>query len=233
MSGCYFPTLIPEHYGDVMVGVFNGETYNRAEINDQKALQFRATVRPLPGSGFKRGLRLSVFYYGDHYVEDAERTLLRFLVSFDHKYLNAASCILMPRTRRSAKPPRRWQGLFDLGHAAHDVGLEALLRYDHLEPNRRNDSTKERWIAGIAYWPKVTFATVTLRSSSTGNRCLITTSRRRGRRRADRGAHAGDFPERSEQTSMRRPRMQFGSEHAKPHAPRRRCRRGRDARRRR
>ena len=34
------------------------------------------------------------------------------------------------------------------------------MRYDRLEPNERNDSKKERWIGGIAYWPKVTVATV-------------------------------------------------------------------------
>ena len=40
------------------------------------------------------------------------------------------------------------------------IGIEGLFRYDRLNPNRGNDSTKERWITGIAYWPKVTASTV-------------------------------------------------------------------------
>src|SRR5207249_1610904 len=45
-AGASFHYNLPTNYGDVHVGVFNGENYNRAEVNNQKSLQVRATVRP-------------------------------------------------------------------------------------------------------------------------------------------------------------------------------------------
>lgn len=44
-------------YGDVHVGIFNGEGYNRAEVNGEQALMARVTVRPAPGHAVARGLR--------------------------------------------------------------------------------------------------------------------------------------------------------------------------------
>jgi hypothetical protein len=38
------------------------------------------------------------------------------------------------------------------------IGWEALLRYDHLEPNKDDDNRKNRTIAGIAYWLPTTGA---------------------------------------------------------------------------
>ena len=69
-AGVSFHTAFPRNYGDVHVGVYNGETYSRPEPNDQKAIQIRGTFRPLPGSATLRGLRLSAFYDADSYVRD-------------------------------------------------------------------------------------------------------------------------------------------------------------------
>jgi hypothetical protein len=160
--GAMFRTQFPGSYGEVMAGVYNGEFYSRAETNDQKALQIRATVRPFPGPGPKRGLRVTVFYNGDHYVQDAERRRFESIVSYEHKYLNAAWVFLDATDQTSVK-------VTDIDARGHSVwftprttiGIEGLFRYDRLDPNRSNDSTKERWIAGVAYWPKMTVASVT------------------------------------------------------------------------
>ena len=45
--GVAFHTNFPKNFGDVMVGIYNGETYSRPEANDQKAFQIRGTLRPL------------------------------------------------------------------------------------------------------------------------------------------------------------------------------------------
>ncbi len=82
--GAMFRTLIPNGYGEVMTGVYNGDGYTRSDPNDQKAFQVRATVRPLPGPGTQTGLRFTVFYDADHYVQDAERRRFESIVSFDH-----------------------------------------------------------------------------------------------------------------------------------------------------
>lgn len=159
--GVVFRTLFPNAYGEVQAGVYNGETYSRAEQNDQKAFQFRGTVRPMPGPGIKRGLRVSVFYDADHYVADAEKTRLETIVSFEHKYVSAAWVYLDTKdqlTRTAAELDGKGHSFWVTPRST--IGFEGLLRYDRLEPNHRNDSTKERWIGGVAYWPKVTVATV-------------------------------------------------------------------------
>ena len=57
--GVAFHTNFPKNFGDVMVGIYNGETYSRPEANDQKAFQIRGTLRPLPMSAVLRGLRFT------------------------------------------------------------------------------------------------------------------------------------------------------------------------------
>jgi hypothetical protein len=159
--GVVFRTQFPNAYGEVMGGVYNGETYTRADPNNQKAYQIRGTVRPFPGPGSKRGLRVTLFYDADHYVRDAQRRRFESLVSFEHKYVNAAWVFLDATDRTSVR-------VTDVDARGHSlwitprstIGIEGLFRYDRLNPNRSNDSTKERWIAGVAYWPKMTVATV-------------------------------------------------------------------------
>src|SRR4051812_27219653 len=45
-AGVSFHYNLPSNYGDIHVGWYNGENYNKAEVNDQKAIMVRATVRP-------------------------------------------------------------------------------------------------------------------------------------------------------------------------------------------
>ena len=52
--GASFRYNFGKNYGDVHTGFYNGENYNRAEANDQKAFMTRGTLRPLP-----QGLRRS------------------------------------------------------------------------------------------------------------------------------------------------------------------------------
>src|SRR5207245_1746427 len=74
-AGASFHYELPSNYGDVHVGVFNGENYNKAEVNDQKSLMVRATVRPFATMDpVLRGLRATTFYDGDNYIKNAERT---------------------------------------------------------------------------------------------------------------------------------------------------------------
>src|SRR5262245_7839430 len=49
-AGVSFHYSLPSNYGDFHVGVYNGENYQRVELNNEKALELRATVRPF-GTG--------------------------------------------------------------------------------------------------------------------------------------------------------------------------------------
>jgi hypothetical protein len=156
-AGGSFHYQFPSNYGDVHVGVFNGENYNRAETNNQKALMVRATVRPFATQvPVLRGFRATVFYDGDHYVSDAERARLMAGLSFEHQYLNAAFEYLDTHDQTSAKPgvpSVEGKGFSIWATPKSTKGWEALLRYDHLKPNASaSDAERNRTILGVSYW---------------------------------------------------------------------------------
>ena len=47
-AGVSFHSAFPRDYGDFHVGIYNGDGYSKTEANDQKAVQIRGTIRPLP-----------------------------------------------------------------------------------------------------------------------------------------------------------------------------------------
>jgi len=152
-AGASFRTAFPRNYGDVQVGIYNGETYSRAEANDQKAIQIRGTVRPMPGAATLRGLRLTAFYDADSYVRDGDRKRFITAATFEHKYVNAAVQYLDTKDRPSITR-------VELDGTGYSVwvtpkfthGFEALVRYDDLQPDENVDAHRRRTIAGLAYW---------------------------------------------------------------------------------
>jgi hypothetical protein len=73
-AGASFHWNFPSNFGDVHVGLFNGENYNKAETNDRKAFSVRATVRPFASMApVARGLRATIFYDGDNYIKGDEK----------------------------------------------------------------------------------------------------------------------------------------------------------------
>jgi hypothetical protein len=70
-AGASFHAAFPANYGDFHVGIYNGEGYSKAEANNQKALQLRGSLRPLPVHPILRGWRLTGFYDADNYVANA------------------------------------------------------------------------------------------------------------------------------------------------------------------
>ena len=151
--GVAFHTNFPKNYGDVMVGIYNGETYTRPEANDQKAYQIRGTLRPVPMSAVFRGLRLTVFYDTDHYQQRAERQRFVVAPTFEHKYLNAAFQWVETADQASAIGPKvEGQGWSFWATPRSTKGIEGLVRFDHLEPDDNTERKRDRAIVGIAYW---------------------------------------------------------------------------------
>ena len=154
-AGASFHYNLPSNYGEVHVGLYNGETYSKAEVNDQKAVQVRGTVRPFARSmPVLRGLRLTAFYDGDNYVKGAERTRFIGQVTFEHTYVNAGFDYLNAKDQTSvARTDVEGKGYSIWATPKSPKGFEALLRYDHLTPNTRFDSqARSRTIVGVAYW---------------------------------------------------------------------------------
>ena len=143
----------PKNFGDVMFGVYNGEGYTRAEANNQQAYQLRATVRPLPLGGLFSGLRLTAFVDNDAPVDGGKRDRLVGALTFEHKYVNAAVEWLDAEDRLLPTAT----GIESNGYSVWvtprtSFGLEGLLRFDSLEPDKTLDGKKERKLAGVAYW---------------------------------------------------------------------------------
>lgn len=154
--GATFRYTFARDYGDVHTGFYNGDNYNRAEANDQKAFMIRGTARPLPRNSVLRGLRVTGFADLDAYVKDAERRRTVLAGTFEHKYVNAAYNYLwttdQPRAAAPETDGRGWSVWVNPKSNAASTGFEGLLRYDRLRPDVNTDAVRGRLIAGLAYW---------------------------------------------------------------------------------
>ena len=153
--GAAFRYNLPQNYGDIQTGFFNGENYNRPELNDQKSFMLRGTLRPFHTHSVLRGLRLTGFINKDAYVKNADRTRALFATTFEHPNLNAAFEYLATSDQnasatKTAVDGRGWS-VFVTPKTAR--GWEGIIRFDHLVPNKDVKSqVRERTIAGVAYW---------------------------------------------------------------------------------
>jgi hypothetical protein len=157
-AGASFHYDLPSNYGDVHAGVFNGENYQKAEVNDQKDYMVRASIRPLPaGSPLVRGLRGTIFYDKGHYVQDADRGRLIGAVTYEHEHVTAGFEYLNAHDQTSAAAANVHSRGYSIWmipkQSAAAVGWEGLVRYDHLTPDTAFAPQKQkRLITGVAYW---------------------------------------------------------------------------------
>jgi hypothetical protein len=150
---------LPGNYGDIHTGVYNGDGYQRVEANDQKAFQIRGTLRPFPLGGDLKGLRLTAFYDADRYVKHGPRNRFIASATFEHKYVNAAFDYLTATDRTSVTVPEiksngwtAWATPKILSLQESKSGLEGLIRFDSLKPNKSVDARRKRLIVGLSYW---------------------------------------------------------------------------------
>jgi len=146
-AGVSLRYALPRELGDVHAGIYNGDGYAKAEANDQKALQVRATVRPL------KGLRATIFYDGDHYIANGNRERLIAQATYEHKRFNAGVDALSTKDRTSVtKPELEGRGWSAWATPKLGNGWELLLRHDQNRPDRSADIDRRRDIIGMAYW---------------------------------------------------------------------------------
>lgn len=171
-AGLAMRYVFPSDYGEVHGGFYNGEGYSRAEANDEKAFQVRATFRPAPkATSAVKGLRAHVFLDSDNYISDAKRDRLFGTLTFEHKRVNAGLDVIATKDRTSRTKPelegRGW-GLWATPRIG-SKGWELLLRHDHNKPDRVANVARKRNITGVAYWlpnlQKVTTAVMLDRDS--------------------------------------------------------------------
>ena len=154
-TGVSFHYNFAGNYGDVHGGVYNGETYSRAEVNDQKGFMVRGSFRPLPMNPTFRGLRVSGFYDADSYLKDGERRRGIVAASFEHPYMNAEFSYLTTadQTRVSlTKVDGHGWSAWVTPKTPDNIGWEGLVRFDHMEPDKTLEGRRNRAILGVSYW---------------------------------------------------------------------------------
>ena len=173
-AGASFHYNLPSNYGDIHVGVYNGENYQRVDVNNQKALELRGTLRPFARSlPVLRGLRGHFVYYNDHYAGSDERKRLMGNVTFEHTYVNAGFDYLDAKDQTLATVldvSSRGYSIWATPRIplARGASWEVLARYDHWTPNRSgaiapasatgrpgvpfSDQQQKRAIVGVSYW---------------------------------------------------------------------------------
>ena len=140
-AGVSFHYNLPSNYGDFHVGVYNGENYQKVEVNNQKALEFRGTLRPFATSvPVLRGIRAHLVYYNDNYAGSDERKRVMGNLTFEHQNLNAGFDYLSAKDQTLATAT-------DASSQGYSVwatprlpkpdgsSWEGLVRYDHFTPN--------------------------------------------------------------------------------------------------
>ena len=155
--GVSYFTPLPNGYGEVHGGVYNGEGFGQPEANKYKSVQGRATVRPLPNTSIAKGLRLSGFYNVGWYAADRPRRLGIIMGSFEHPNLVAT----IEGVRATENPPtvpvgrdidRNGWSMF-VEPRQGPSGLAGIFRYDAFVPDDSLvDNDQNRVIWGGAYW---------------------------------------------------------------------------------
>jgi hypothetical protein len=150
----YFSPL-PNGYGEIHGGVYNGEGYAQPEANKYKSVQGRATFRPFPKATIAKGVRVSGFYNAGWYGADRPRHLGIVMGSFEHthvvstlQYLKATENPLgtVNDTERSG-----WSVFAEPRQGPS--GLAGIFRYEEFDPVKAVASNShQRVIYGGAYW---------------------------------------------------------------------------------
>ena len=156
-AGITAHTNLPNNYGDVHVGVYNGEGYSRVETNDQKAVMTRVTVRPFPGGNFNvKGLRVTGFYISDHVMRNADRNRVVAGAVYEHRWFNAGFDWMENTDQANPTAPTiksgGWSVFATPFFKEKGNGPEMLLRYDSWNTDKSLDQDRQRTIVGFAYW---------------------------------------------------------------------------------
>lgn len=148
---------LPAQYGEVHIGLYNGEGFTQTDPNRYKSVQGRLTVRPFPGRGNATGFRLSGFYNLGWYARDRPRRLGIVMASYEHRHLVATAqgvfatenpvTLTIPRDLER----RGWSVFVEPRQSTS--GWAGIARYEAYDPDRAiGNNVHRRAILGPAYW---------------------------------------------------------------------------------
>jgi len=156
--GATFGVVLPWQLGDLTVGAFNGEGFNRREENSAKNVAARALLRPLatvlPPQPGAEGLGL-LLVVEDGAVGPTRSRADRYVggLSFEHRWAAAGVEAAMAHGvfGNGAQRARTYGGWLRVGPA---WGAEVLARYEVFDPDYETSGAKDQvtaWRAGAGW----------------------------------------------------------------------------------
>ena len=142
----------PGRYGSMALGVYNGGGYHASENNQNKVVEGRLTIRPLPD--VIPGLQFSylgIFGKGNTAAEPDWRTNLGF-VSYEQKYVTLTGQYYWGKGNSSGSDENEKKGYSFFTEIKPMDKYSIIGRYDHFDPNKNvSDDENDRYIVGFAY----------------------------------------------------------------------------------
>ena len=150
----------PGRYGSMSLAVVNGGGYTASEKNQNKVLEGRLTIRPLPD--IIPGLQLSYFGItgkGNQSTDPDWNVNLGF-ASFEHEYVVLTGQYYRGKGNQAGSDENDKDGYSIFTELKLYNMFKGLLnrfsvigRYDHFDPNTdASDDENSRYIAGVAYY---------------------------------------------------------------------------------
>ncbi len=143
-------------YGSISLGIYNGAGYHASEKNNDKPIEARITLRPLPD--ILPGLQLS--YFGirgkGNKATNPEWKVNLLFASYEHEYFTATAQYYwgVGNQKGSDENDKNGYSFFlELkSYAFSNIPMSFFGRYDYFDPNddQKNDESK-RYILGLAY----------------------------------------------------------------------------------
>jgi len=142
----------PGRFGSVSLGVYNGGGYKAAEKNEDKTLQARVTVRPLPD--VVPGLQFS--YLGvsgkGNNADEYDWSANMGFMSFEHQYLTLTGTYYTGTGNYSGSDENDKDGYSLFTEIKPMDKVSFIGRYDVFDPNTSaDDDGNNRYIVGVAY----------------------------------------------------------------------------------
>jgi hypothetical protein len=142
----------PGRYGSIQVGAYNGGGYAASEQNQNKVVEGRLTIRPLPG--IIPGLQLS--YFGltgkGNTAQEPDWNVNLGFTSFEHKYFVLTGQYFWGKGNQAGADQNDKEGYSVFAELKPHKKFSVIGRYDHFDPNTKQaNNENDRYIGGIAY----------------------------------------------------------------------------------
>lgn len=142
----------PGRYGSVQGGVYNGGGYGASEKNQNKVMEGRITVRPLPD--VIPGLQFT--YFGltgkGNTAQEPDWNANLVLVSLEHKYMVLTAQYFWGKGNQAGSDENNKEGYSFFAELKPHRKFSLIGRFDHFDPNiHKGSDENNRYIVGIAY----------------------------------------------------------------------------------